>query len=53
MYSHDNIKRHAEKAADDRREKSACPYDLDSPMGQLWLDAYISRIVSESGDLKP
>lgn len=42
---------HAEKCADEAQEKTACPFDLNTPMAERWLDFYYARVMWLSGEL--
>lgn len=50
MFDKIAIQKHAEQAADECKEKDACPCDLNSPLGELWLDHFFRRIMWLSGE---
>jgi hypothetical protein len=44
------IQKHAENAADEGKEKDTCPCDINSPLGEFWLDHFFRRVMWLSGE---
>lgn len=50
MLDHQEIQIHAEKAADEGKTKSACPYADTSLHGLMWLDYFYNRVMWLTGE---
>lgn len=50
MLDHQQIRDHANKAADEGETDEACPFSDTSVHGQMWLDYFYTRVRWLSGE---